>query len=327
MDQDKKKKEEFTEYARQSDLPPLTDWPSESLHVVSQRGKGISYSPSKTICKKLQCLPTNGCVVHIKGPLFEGKLMTRIRNENYDQKYFNDRSRQYNWIVVSRKKLSFSSLCSKLTSFASLKQGRFLQSYRFDEVTTGQEFERPFRNAPSSQIVHRLLGIMKSKLPDSFECDFLTDKPFFEHPLLAGCQHFRIDNTEDLINTAENELYGIDIDGNVVEDTSLLQDVDIPRDGAGRRKFFSKSSNLSRFVFDPCFVYTFDFFSNFFNPNRFSLEIGPLSFDILPYFNGYPLFLSMAKVKSSGEMIWATEIWHKRLLNYEETPGRLSRWC
>ena len=224
---------------------------------------------------------------------------------------------------------SFSPF-SPFQLFKKVGLSNFLVSSRHFQYRlffTGQEFERPFRNAPSSQIVHRLLGIMKSKLPDSFECDFLTDKPFFEHPLLAGCQHFRIDNTEDLINTAENELYGIDIDGNVVEDTSLLQDVDIPRDGAGRRKFFSKSSNLSRFVFDPCFVYTFDFFSNFFNPNRFSLEIGPLSFDILPYFNGYPLFLSMAKVKSSGEMIWATEIWHKRLLNYEETPGRLSRWC
>jgi hypothetical protein len=166
-------------------------------------------------------------------------------------------------------------------------------------------------------------------LPDSFECDFLTDKPSFHHPLLAGCQHFRIDKAEDLSNIAtEDELHGIGADMNVQEDTALLNDENIPRDGPGRKRFFSKSSNLSRFFFEPAFIYTFDFYSNFFSPTKYSLEMGPfLSIDLIPYFNGLPLFLSMAKIKSSGEFLWATECWHKRLLNYHETPGRLARWC
>jgi hypothetical protein len=76
----------------------------------------------------------------------------------------------------------------------------------------------------------------------------------------------------------EDELHGIGEDENVLEDTSLLNDGNIPPDGAGRRKFFSKSSNLSRYFFEPDYVYTFDFYSNFFS-------------------------------------------------NYQETPGRLARWC
>lgn len=35
--------------------------------------------------------------------------------------------------------------------------------------------------------------------------------------------------------------------------------------------------------------------------------------------------MSMAREKNSGEYLWATEMWHKRLLNYEEYPGRLAR--
>lgn len=37
------------------------------------------------------------------------------------------------------------------------------------------------------------------------------------------------------------------------------------------------------------------------------------------------LFMAMAKEKGSGEYLWATEMWHKRLLNYEEKPGRVAR--
>eukprot|EP00986_Skeletonema_menzelii_P020590 scaffold31714_cov148-Skeletonema_menzelii.AAC.4 len=301
------KRKAFTDYARKSNLPSLDDWSRDSLLVPSIRGNNITYS-SPSGLNSCSSLPTDGSVVQIKSSLFEGKLVTRLRDadkaSDVCNNYFRNRSRQYNWIV----------------------QGTFIQRTRFDDVITGQEFGRPFRNKPSSQIVQRLLDMLKHKLPESFECDFLAEKPFFRHPLIAGCQHFRIDKVTDF--SAEDELHGISTDGNVIEDTCLLNDAKIPQDGAGRRKFFSKNSNLSRFYFEPDLMYTFDFYSDFFSPTKFSLEMAPLlSIDIMRYFNGYPLFLSMAKDKSKGEYLWATEIWHKRLLNYEETPGRLARWC
>lgn len=298
-------KDSFLEYARQSNLPPLEDWRADSILVPSARGN-VSYSTGSGLgsSNNLRSLPTDGSVVHISSNLFEGKIITRVRDDSADQSYFRHRSRQYNWIV----------------------QGRFLNRIRFDDLITGQEFKRAFRNAPSSQIVQRLLDMLKNKLPDSFECDFLADEPFFLHPLLAGCQHFRIDEVEEN-NSTGDELCGISSDGEVIEDTTLLNDNSIPQDGAGRRKFFSKSSNLCRYFFEPDLIYTFDFYSNFFSPTKFSLEMGPLlSFDTICYLNGQPLFLAMAKDKSSGEYLWATEMWHKRLLNYEETPGRLARW-
>lgn len=106
-----------------------------------------------------------------------------------------------------------------------------------------------------------------------------------------------------------------------------MEDDSVPSDGVARRKYFAKNSNLERYYFEPDLCYTFDFFANFFSPARHRLEISPFfSVDLIPYFNGYPLFMSMAKEKDSNEYLWATEMWHKRLLNYDESPGRLARF-
>lgn len=122
------------------------------------------------------------------------KLLTRIRGDDQSS-YFHHKSRKYNWIV----------------------QGQFIrEGIGFDEVITGQEFGRPFRNAPSSKLVQHLLDMLKHKLPDSFDCDFSSDKPYFEHPLLSGCQHFRIDEATKLADVEESELHGIEPDGNVL---------------------------------------------------------------------------------------------------------------
>lgn len=33
------------------------------------------------------------------------------------------------------------------------------------------------------------------------------------------------------------------------------------------------------------------------------------------------LFMAMAKEKESGEFLWATEVWHSRLLDFESKEG------
>jgi hypothetical protein len=265
----------------------------------------------------LNSLPIDGTVVQFNGPNFDGKLVSRVRDSptaaaNVQERklmsnneYFQGRSRQFQWTV----------------------QGRFSRRMRFDEVTTGQEFGRPFRNTPSSKMVKRGLDLLKHKLPETFECDFFSDEPRFEHPLLAGCNHFRVDIPEDVEGVSESDIHGIGDDGNVIEDTTLLDDAAIPSDGVSRRKYFAKNCNLEKYYYEPELLYTFDFYANFFSPMRHRLELTPFfSIDLIPYFNGYPLFMSMARDKNSGQYLWATELWHKRLLDFDETPGRLARF-
>lgn len=152
----------FLSYSQQSGLPSVENWPNDVSSVVipSQRATEIEYDIPENnmlgpVCVK--SLPMNGDAVHFSGPIFEGKLVSRMqdiplrpckrKNNMTNAEYFNNRSRQYMWTV----------------------QGRFKKRIRFDEVVTGQEFGRPFRNTPSSAIVKRGLSMLKHKLPETFE--------------------------------------------------------------------------------------------------------------------------------------------------------------
>ncbi|KAL7541351.1 hypothetical protein ACHAXR_010849 [Thalassiosira sp. AJA248-18] len=305
----------FSAYAQQSGLPPPSGWPSNSplLVIPSHRAPDVKYDLPREEChgkSGLPMLPMNGRVVPFDGPNFEGKILSRMKDvpttpKGANDQYFQNRSRQYQWSV----------------------QGRFKKRIRFDKIVTGQEFGRPFRNAPSSRVVKRGLDMLKHKLPESFDCDLFSEEPRFEHPLLAGCQHFRVDRPEDIVGLDGGDMHGVGPDGNIMEDTRLLEDDSVPQNGVDRRKHFAKNSNLERHYFEPNLVYTFDFFANFFSPARHRLELTPFfSVDLTPYFNGYPLFMSMAREKDGQEYLWATEMWHKKLLNFDESPGRLARF-
>ena len=326
----------FERYAQESNLPTYEQWPSESPLIVvpSIRAKDVEFDIGESSCctttdsSSSSTLPLDGRVVHFSSPLFEGKMVSRVRdipssrqqndhdesNTISNETYFNSRSRQYQWSV----------------------QGRFKKRIRYDRVVTGQEFDRPFRNKPSSKLVERGLNLLRNKLPETFECELFCNEPRFEHPLLAGCQHFRVDHQQDLVGLPDNQLYGIGDDGNVIEDTTQINITSSCRDGVARRKFFSSNTNLEQFYFEPDdLVYTFDFFANFFSPVRHRLELTPFfSVDLIPYFNGFPLYLSMAKIKcdesevtQDTQYLWATEMWHKRLLNYDErSSSRIAKW-
>jgi hypothetical protein len=311
----------FSAYAQQSGLRATSaEWTSNSSLLVlpSHRAREIEFHlPCRNCDKgesKLPVLPVNGCPIAFNGPNFEGKLVSRIRDVDTtsnvegnllpNKQYFHNRSRQYQWCV----------------------QGRFKKRVRFDKVVTGQDFGRPFRNRPSSLVVNKGLDLLKNKLPEAFHCDLLSNEPMIEHPLLSGCQHFRIDRPEDLEGLLDEDMHGVSEDGSVIEDTRLLDDDSVPQDGVARRKYFAKNCNLERYYFEPEFVYTFDTFVNFFSPARYRMELTTFfSVDVIPLFNGYPLFMSMAKEKDSAEYFWATEMWHQRLLNYDEKPGPLAR--
>ena len=115
-----------------------------------------------------------------------------------------------------------------------------------------------------------------------------ADKPRFEHPLICGCQSFRVDKTSQF-DEQSYTLLGEGTRGEIIEDCSLLGD-EVPKNPEKRRKFFCKQKNLENYYFEPNdYVYTFDFYANFFSPARHRLEINPFfSIDLIPYFNGRP---------------------------------------
>lgn len=118
--------------------------------------------------------------------------------------------------------------------------------------------------------------------------DLYADKPRFEHSLVAGCQCFRVDRVESLLDVQGYMLVGESDRRDIIEDTTILGG-SIPRSSEGRRKFFSKKKNLEQFFFEPHLLYSFEFYANFFNPSCHKLSVTPfLYIDLVPYFNGYP---------------------------------------
>jgi hypothetical protein len=115
-----------------------------------------------------------------------------------------------------------------------------------------------------------------------------ADRPRFEHPLVGGCQSFRVDSWQSAKTCAKDDIFGENESGGVIEETSMLGS-EVPKSSEQRRKFFAKSENLQNYHFEPEHMYTFEFYSNFFSPIKHRIELAPFfSFDLIPYFNGIP---------------------------------------
>jgi len=304
---------QFLSYFNKSRLPPVETWSHYPLYVTSSvRAPDVVYGLPMTDGFS-PSFPLDGSLVEFDGPLFKGKIQSRVSdissNEKYNcrnptmsnDQYFAGRSRQFQWCV----------------------QGMFKQRIRFDEIVTGQEFGKPFRNFPDAKLIKTGMALLKSRLPDSFECDLESGEPKFEHPLLAGCQLFRIDDPQ---RSRVPDIASFHFKSELMEDSSLLGDASVPQESQARRKYFSQTENLSKFYFEPGLIYTFDFYSNFFSPKRYALEMNSFfHVSLMPFFNGYPIFMALAKHKQSGFFLWGTEMWHSRLLNYDEKPSALAR--
>ena len=155
-------KSQFLSYFRDSKLPDPEFWPSKSpLYVTgSKRAGDVKFNLPRQNSQSLPPLPLDGTVVTFSGPLFQGKIVSRVKDApimtNATDKqspacsskdYFRGRSRQFQWTV----------------------QGFFSKRIRFDEIVTGQDFGREFRNPPSNVIVRKGLDLLRNKLPDTFE--------------------------------------------------------------------------------------------------------------------------------------------------------------
>lgn len=148
-------RELFLSYWKESNLPHPNHWSHHegeetALYVnASIRGRDISYDvPLKRQDGCSPSFPLNGESISFHGPLFHGWIVSRVKQGGgADTTYFQNRSRQFQWIV----------------------QGQFHQRTRFDQISTGQDFGRPFRNAPAGPLVKRVISLLKHKLPETFE--------------------------------------------------------------------------------------------------------------------------------------------------------------
>jgi hypothetical protein len=150
----------FLSYYHQSKIPDPRLWPENSpvYLCASKRAEEIKYDLHGD-CSSSPPFPLDGSIVQFDGPLFRGKIASRIRNApsmnisrskkstNTTKEFFEGKSRKFQWTV----------------------QGTFKRRIRYDEVVTGQDFDRPFRYTPSASIVKKGIELLKNRLPEGFE--------------------------------------------------------------------------------------------------------------------------------------------------------------
>ena len=105
-------KQEFLSYFQTSGLPSQDKWPGESpvFLAASQRAPNIMYDLPPQVSHSLSPLPLDGTAVSLDGPMFKGKMISRIKdapqmaasnssNSSKANSYFKGKSRLFQWTV------------------------------------------------------------------------------------------------------------------------------------------------------------------------------------------------------------------------------------
>merc|ERR1712070_429721 len=105
-------------------------------------------------------------------PLFKGVAMIRIADlPSSPMDYFGGKRRKMQVAV----------------------QGKFKKPIRFDNVFSGQEFVKPLRNIPGRRLVKWAMTLLRSRLPETFQCDVFCSQPYFLSRLISASQAVRAD--------------------------------------------------------------------------------------------------------------------------------------
>eukprot|EP00923_Selenidium_pygospionis_P017962 GHVN01031521.1.p1 GENE.GHVN01031521.1~~GHVN01031521.1.p1 ORF type:complete len:324 (+),score=8.90 GHVN01031521.1:83-1054(+) len=198
--------------------PPPSEWPDRPLYL--RFNENMKEGTSKTGWKlpeaplQINPGPQNIAAVHeFETPLFKGRLAIRIAEVTNSNNtcYFNGRKRL----------------------MATCVQGMFKEPLKFNDVFTGQLFEKPFFRLPPSWLTKLVFRLVR-KLNPGTEEDVHCSRPYIVSPIVAAAQTLNISDP----NEDGCELPNL-LTGEIQEDTRLLGDGFNFRSARGRRTFFS----------------------------------------------------------------------------------------
>jgi len=280
------------------ELPDEKDWPDFpvlargrrdcTLKVVPRDASALY--PAAPMAPDPISLCVNIAPYDFENRLFKGSLMVRLRNlDNTPQEYFQGRNRRM-------------QVCL---------QGRFKRRTRFDKVFSGQEFSKPLAWLPSRTVVNTCFAVLTPVLPPTFKHDVFSETPFFLSPLLCTCQGFAVERPGE-----QQDVFGLpEHRWAIQENTLLLDDPDVPKNGDKRRKYFGHQANLEKYHFEPDLVYTFDYYQHYFDATQMNLDLSSfLRFDATRILGEQALQLSMAKDITTNEYLWNFDMLHASLV-------------
>eukprot|EP00877_Chromochloris_zofingiensis_P007486 jgi/Chrzof1/2991/Cz12g07080.t1 len=149
-----------------------------------------SYEGCSTL-PKCQFVPCNWTEVRIDSDLFVGKMMFHVRGlATSDEGLFEGKKRT-TWFMV---------------------QGKFKQAAAFDDLVTGQEFHRPFKNLPARWFVEKVLLALARKISPSMVVGPLTT-PYLLSPYISAAQVGTVTTQSTLTAGDKDQDSGVHGDG------------------------------------------------------------------------------------------------------------------
>lgn len=251
-------------------------------------------------------LSFNDFVPHkIETELFSGTIFTLIRNcvirnDNAKQRH---RINQY---FAGKRRVS-----------AVFVQGRFKRPIAFNKLLTGQTFARPLL-LPAQWII-RLGFVFLRRIAPGLSADISSEKPYLLTPLAAAAQTLHISvpsNSPDLRNGH------VLLNDDDLENTMLLGGDFARKDPLSRRsrrKRLSSSKELSRYSYNPKYVYTFGFWQDLFDPATYTVTVPFGTFGIAKYLDGQPIQINaqvgISHISDSHpeRVAWRMELGHSSL--------------
>ena len=239
----------------------------------------------------------------IKGPLFTGKMVVLAKDiaEPSAAKYFAGRQRVT----------------------AVFIQGVFKKRIPFDQLVTGQCFERPLRLRVPKLLVQTILGFLKRIAP-LLSVNLYSAKPHLLTPVCASAQLIHVakngEEAPDLAVAAKGGIPEEEMENLMAALGKESSSSSNRNNGTGpcpsakaRRKYFAKRKHLAGRCFEPGLTYTFCFFQHLFNPATFKANLPIGEFRVEGVLDRQPA-LVVGKLGSRGAELWCAELWHERLV-------------
>ncbi|KAI8468383.1 MAG: hypothetical protein J3K34DRAFT_523009 [Monoraphidium minutum] len=231
-------------------------------------------------------VPVNQYAVHIESDLFVGKMLLYVRGlPSSHEPYFAGKKR--------RSVLMF--------------QGRFKRPVGVDQLVTGMEYDRPYKNLRGCWLMEKVVLAFAKRVVSAMETGDMATEPFITFHLLplAHIVNVSLPGQEPPIESAPEDLR--------LWDPSLSTRTGEPMGSEARRRHFMMERNRRGRTYSTEHVWTFCIWQQVIDYAGYYLDLLVQDYDCVQHMDGQPL-QAMMKDKASGKYLFNFLYWNKKLV-------------
>ncbi|KIY98979.1 hypothetical protein MNEG_8986 [Monoraphidium neglectum] len=186
-------------------------------------------------------------------------------------------------------------------------QGRFKRPVGVNDLVTGMEYDRPYKNLRGCWIMEKVVLAFAKRVVSAMETGDMASEPFITFHLLplAHVVNVSLPGEEPPIDQAPEDLR--------LWDPTLSTRSGEPMPSESRRRHFMAERNRRARTFSTEHVWTFCIWQQVIDYAGYYLDLLVQNYDVIQHMDGQPL-QAMMKDKASGKYLFNFLYWNKKLL-------------